>query len=207
MGLSAKVKIINGAKSNPGHSISVAVGGSVMSSFFQKEPYYTGYHVLILRPKIKLTNNEMLYYCMCLRANKYKYSYGRQANKTLKDVKIPAISDIPGWVNEVKERRPNKNSFLNEKIELKKDNWMSFNYTDIFEKIEKCKYNNAGSLLKNGNDISYIGAKKMKMTLCERLKQIKVLYRKGMQLCLLEMVKAQLAMLPIKIGILSALQL
>lgn len=30
--------------------------------------------------------------------NGYRYSYGRQANKTLKDLAIPEPSDLPSWV-------------------------------------------------------------------------------------------------------------
>ncbi len=107
-GISAKIKLINGVEPSPANTISVAVGGSVMSSFYQQEPYYTGYHLMVLKPKIKLSEKEMLYYCMCLKANKYRFSYGRQANKTLKDIKIPAIENIPKWVTGTS---PNKGCF------------------------------------------------------------------------------------------------
>lgn len=39
-----------------------------------------------------------LYYCMCLRRNKFRYSYGRQANETLKDLQIPTLDEIPDYV-------------------------------------------------------------------------------------------------------------
>jgi hypothetical protein len=32
---------------------------------------------------------EMIFYAQCISANRYKYNYGRQANKTLKDIMIP----------------------------------------------------------------------------------------------------------------------
>ncbi|MBF0457547.1 MAG: restriction endonuclease subunit S [Nitrospirae bacterium] len=74
---------------NPVHTLSVAVGGSVLSTFYQPLPYYTGFHVLVLTPKHEMSVVEMLFYAQYIRANKYKYNYGRQANKTLKDILIP----------------------------------------------------------------------------------------------------------------------
>ncbi|MEZ0180490.1 hypothetical protein ['Camptotheca acuminata' phytoplasma] len=36
----------------------------------------------------------MLIYCVYLKANKYKYSYGRKANKTFKDFLVPNLDEI-----------------------------------------------------------------------------------------------------------------
>ncbi len=132
-GQSAKVKTNTECSPNPKNTISVAVGGSVMSSFLQKKPYYTGYHLLVLHPKTNLTDNEMLYYCMCLKANKYKYSYGRQANKTLNDLLIPSINSIPNWVNTVKIKKPSKKPLLSKEINLIQDHWAWFNLSDLFD--------------------------------------------------------------------------
>ena len=81
-------------------SITVAVGGSVMESFLQREPFYTAYHVMVLtpRPGIGMSDAVKLYYCMCLRRNKFRYSYGRQANETLKGLQIPVLEDVPAYV-------------------------------------------------------------------------------------------------------------
>ncbi|MEA1956469.1 MAG: restriction endonuclease subunit S [Campylobacterota bacterium] len=176
-GISAKVKI-NNAELIPKNTISVSVGGSVMESFLQKEHYYTGYHILILHPKVKLTDNEMLYYCMCLRANKYRYSFGRQANKTLKDLEIPALDNIPSWVNESKIIYPNKNSIIDEEIKMENQTWKPFYLNDIF-KIEKCKCSNASHLLKDGDDIFYIGAKKNNNGIMRKVKRDEKLVSKG----------------------------
>jgi hypothetical protein len=45
-----------------------------------------------------MTNDELLFYCCCIRANRFRYSYGRQANRTLKQLMVPAMSAIPRWV-------------------------------------------------------------------------------------------------------------
>jgi hypothetical protein len=98
-GVSARVALIDGVEPIAPGTISVAGGGSVMESFLQTEPYYSGRDLYYLTPKHTLTDSEKLYYCACLRANKYRYNYGRQANRTLKDILIPSPSEIPKWVN------------------------------------------------------------------------------------------------------------
>jgi hypothetical protein len=89
-GISAFVEREYYIDTNPGHTLSVAVGGSVLSTFYQPLPYYTGFHVLVLSPKQNMGVLEMLCYAKLINANKYKYNYGRQANKTLKDILIPS---------------------------------------------------------------------------------------------------------------------
>ena len=88
-GVSAFVEKIIDIEPNPSHTLSVAVGGSVLSTFYQPESYYTGFHILILHPKFEYKRLEMLFFAYCIQLNKYKYNYGRQANRTLKDILIP----------------------------------------------------------------------------------------------------------------------
>jgi len=89
-GISAFVKKIEGTVPNKANTISVAVSGSVLASFYQPEPYYSGFHLFVLTPIRKMTPVEMIYYSMCIRSNRYRYNFGRQANKTLKDILIPS---------------------------------------------------------------------------------------------------------------------
>lgn len=97
-GISAKVSRVYGETLFPAGTITVAVSGSVMESFLQPSPYYTAYHVMILTPLMPMTDAEKLFYCMCLRRNKFKYSYGRQANETLPSLIIPDMDAIPDYV-------------------------------------------------------------------------------------------------------------
>jgi len=99
-GVSAKVKPLINIEPLPAGTITVAGGGSVMETFLQVEPYYSGRDLYYLTPIIPMTNEIKLYYCMCLRANKYKFSYGRQANVTLHDLKIPDLKSIPKYVHD-----------------------------------------------------------------------------------------------------------
>ncbi len=99
-GVSATVKKLNNIELLPANSITVALSSaSVLFAFLQEVPYYTGYHIACLVPKIKMTKQEMLYYCTCITANRYKYNFGRQANKTIATLKVPKREEIPDWVN------------------------------------------------------------------------------------------------------------
>lgn len=70
-------------------------GNGVLSTFIQDGPFYTAFHVACLAPKRPLNKAELLYYCLCIKHNRYRYSYGRQANRTLKDILIPSRDEIP----------------------------------------------------------------------------------------------------------------
>ncbi|MDR2526907.1 MAG: restriction endonuclease subunit S [Rickettsiales bacterium] len=146
-GISGIVKEIESIKPNPANTISVAVSGTILESFLQKESYYTGYHILILKPKLDFTDIELLFYCMCIRANNYKYSYGRQANKTLRDIVIPNRNEIPQWVYETEIKKPIKEAIIDKEIELNTDRWREFKVSNLFE-IDKGKENTISNLEK-----------------------------------------------------------
>ncbi|MEI0538773.1 restriction endonuclease subunit S [Brachyspira pulli] len=139
-GVTARVKLLNNIKLNKPNTISVAVSGSVLEAFLQKEPYYTGYHIFILEPKLRLSDIEMLFYCMCIRANKYKYNYGRQANRTLKNLIVPDTKDIPSYIYNYKLEFPNNNPILKDNNFIINTNfWNNFIYSDIFRKPTRGK--------------------------------------------------------------------
>jgi hypothetical protein len=139
-GVSAVVVPIDGVKPFQKGIITVSLGGSVLEAFVQPLPFYTGYHIYCLTPKNKMSDAVKLYYCSCIRANKYRYNYGRQANRTLRELLIPSIESIPKKIattdlsvydglNEPKTRN---------ELELNTGNWKSFLYDDLFE-IERGK--------------------------------------------------------------------
>lgn len=99
-GVSAKVKPIDGLEPIEAGVLTVAGGGSVLETFLQPEPFYSGRDLYFLRPLQEMTTEQKLFYCMCIRANKFRFNYGRQANRTLKDLLIPAMSEIPNWVEQ-----------------------------------------------------------------------------------------------------------
>ena len=99
-GVVARVGRVESIEPFPAGCITVALGGSVLSSFVQAYRFYTAFHVMVLEPKRELSLSEKLFYCMCIMANAYRYSYGRQANTTLKDIELP--DTIPQWVYDTK---------------------------------------------------------------------------------------------------------
>ena len=133
-GVSAIVKCCK-VTPNPKNTISVALGSSsVLFAFLQEKPYYSGRDVAYLKPKIKMTRNELLYYCLCIRANRFRYNFGRQANKTIGTLKIPEKKDIPEYVNktEIKDLSHLNERFLNEDIEMYNVKYRKFRFADIF---------------------------------------------------------------------------
>jgi hypothetical protein len=98
-GVSARVSKIDLIPPLPAGTITVSLSGSVLEAFLQPSEYYTSFHVYSLSPKQRMTVQELLFYCQCIRLNKYRYNYGRQANRTLRDILIPSPSQIPKFVN------------------------------------------------------------------------------------------------------------
>lgn len=82
-GVSSRVKILDHIAPLSGGLISVAGGGSVLSSFYQNEPFYSGRDLYTLDPKTNISPASKLFIITVIKQNKYKYSYGRQANRTL----------------------------------------------------------------------------------------------------------------------------
>jgi len=133
-GVSAFVKRIPNVTPNPANTISVAGGGTyVLASFMQSKPYYSGRDVFVLVPIVPMQEIEMIYYCMCISNNRYKYSYGRQANRTLGDLLIPSIEEIQKSVNNIEvPKKPSIKSFHNKKVSLKDRDWKWINLIDYF---------------------------------------------------------------------------
>lgn len=127
-GVSAYVKKIDGILPNPKNNISVALGGSVLESFYQDSEYYSGRDLGYLVAKEKLTVVEYLYYCYVLKSNAYKYSFGRQANKTISKIKIPDLSFVRDVTKEIKIPK------LSLKNHLDEDNIKQLNTLFMFDK-------------------------------------------------------------------------
>ncbi|AHV97075.1 restriction endonuclease subunit S [Paenibacillus sabinae] len=141
-GISAYVELIDGVEPNPAGELTCALSGNgVLSTFIQERPYYTGFHVACLSPRSPMTKQELLYYCVCIKANRYRYNYGRQANRSLKDILIPAPEQIPDWVNTYDVNAFDTANLPVTKeihVDLDKANWQWFELQDLFE-IKKGK--------------------------------------------------------------------
>jgi len=134
-GVSAIVNELPDIKPNKAGTITVSLGGSVLETFLQTKPYYTGYHIFCLTAKINLSIAEKLYYCSCISANKFRYNYGRQANRTLRDLLIPDYSEIPEWVNVIDANEFDNANEPFKKIDtpkLETVKWKEFRLDELF---------------------------------------------------------------------------
>ena len=151
-GVVAKVSKDESKEPFPAGYITVALGGSVLSSFVQTSPFYTAYHIMVLEPKKEMSFNEKLFYCMCIQKKAYRYSYGRQANKTLKDIMIP--DDVPQWVKENKIQ-PISTKTSCEKIELNIQNWKNYPMDYLFDFVKGKRLTKADMVPGN---VNFLGA-------------------------------------------------
>ncbi len=87
-GVSARVRTLARIAPQKSGLLSIAAGGSVLSTFYQNEPFYSGRDLYTLDAKTNISPAAGLFITTVIEQNKYKYSYGRQANKTLHDLVI-----------------------------------------------------------------------------------------------------------------------
>lgn len=136
-GISAYVAPIENLEPAPAGDISCALGGNgVLTTYIQETEFYCGRDVAILRPKVELTKQQILFYCLCIKFNRYRFSYGRQANKTLPGLVVPSINEIPNWVNATDLDRIGgaKDSLVKEPTPaLTPQSWHGFRYDALFD--------------------------------------------------------------------------
>ena len=158
-GISAYVARIDGNEPARAGLLTCALGGNgVMSTFLQETPFYSGRDMAHLEPKISLTKQQLLYYCTCLLSNRYRFSYGRQANRTLKDIMVPALSEIPEFVSTTDIGRYDGGNMplvsqTTPAIDIEK--WGSFRLGDLFNIRKGQRLTKANMLPGN---VPYIGA-------------------------------------------------
>jgi hypothetical protein len=115
----------------PPGTISVAASGSVLSAFLQTKKYYSGRDLYYLSSRNTMSERELIYYSMCIRKNKYRYCYGRQANRTLRDLLVPAC--MPKRFATLTIRSPSTKPAIDKKVQLNERAWQWFRYDDLLE--------------------------------------------------------------------------
>lgn len=157
-GVSAYVAPIDGILPNPAGELTCALSGNgVLTTFIQQRPYYTGFHIACLNPLEELSLTQLLYYCICIHANRFRFSWGRQANRTLKNILLPSLDEIPKWVYSVNldyyynAARP----LRSEHVEFNTDGWKWYLLSDLFN-IAKGKRLTKANMTQG--DIPFIGS-------------------------------------------------
>lgn len=155
-GVVARVKRIPGKEPQPAGILTCAGGGSVLSTFVQDKPFYSGRDLYLLIPKKEMSLEEKLFYCHVIKMNAYRYSYGRQANRTLKNINLPPL---PDWLKKYKiDYTPIDTKIKHKELPFDTTKWKSFKLGNLFTfkpgKIVSTE------VLSEGNDLFYCGAKK-----------------------------------------------
>ena len=156
-GIVCHVERINDITPNPSHTLSIAVSGSVLSTFYHDYEYYSGRDIYVAKPKFTLSKEQMLYYAYVIENNKYRYNYGRGANRTFRMLEIPAIEELPPFISNYKINDVFlPNSIIDKEYKLTYRKWRDFRYDEIFE-IKKGFYNKKPEN-HTGTEIPFIGA-------------------------------------------------
>lgn len=129
-GVVARVKRIPGKEPQPAGILTCAGGGSVLSTFVQDKPFYSGRDLYLLIPKKEMSLEEKLFYCHVIKMNAYRYSYGRQANRTLKNINLPPL---PDWLKKYKiDYSPIDTQIKHKELPFDTTKWKHFKLSDLF---------------------------------------------------------------------------
>jgi len=110
-----------------------------MMAFVQPEDFYVAHQIAVLIPKKPMSLQLRQYYCLCLRNNAYRFSYGRQADRSLKNLELP--EKIPSWVKtDILDIKGLDAPISSKSIKLELGKWKWFSYDSLFD-IEKGYYN------------------------------------------------------------------
>lgn len=141
-GVSAYVKPVPSVEPQPKNTITVAGGGSVLATFLQTQPFYSGRDLYLLYPKCCISNKAKLFLVTIIKANKYRYNYGRQANVTLSSLKLklPATADgTPDWqwmesyIDSLHSKALTSANAVGNGFRLNTEDWREFLLADYFD--------------------------------------------------------------------------
>lgn len=102
-GVGAYVELLESESPYPAHCLTIALGGSIGSTFLQNKPFYTSQNVAVLKPKVPLSDNVLLFLATIIKkeCDKRFVAFGRELNKHIKKdftIKLPLLEDnTPNW--------------------------------------------------------------------------------------------------------------
>lgn len=162
-GVVAQVEKITGIEPQKAGTITCAVGGSVLSTFVQTKDFYSGRDLYLLIPKEELSIEAKLFCATIITQNRYKFNYGRQANKTMKDLvlKLPTNENKPDWdfmkeyIQSLHCKPITTSCIIDNNLNLNISNWKDFILGNLFE-IQKGKRLTKADMVEG--DDNYLGA-------------------------------------------------
>jgi hypothetical protein len=99
-GVSSRVLVPEGVSAHPAGALTVALGSRnyALATFLQPEPFVTGQNIQILIPiDPEMSTLEKLWWAACITQNRYRFGFGRYANRTLDTLELP--DEVPEWVD------------------------------------------------------------------------------------------------------------
>ena len=151
-GVVARVEEYKNIKKYPAGVITVPLKGSVLMAHVQSEDCYVAHQIAVLTPKIEMNLKQKLFYCLCIRKNAYRFNYGRQADRTLKNITVP--DSLPEWVERV-DILPITTANRQKKIELDIKKWNKYLLGDLFD-FQKGKRLTKADMFPG--DVNFLGA-------------------------------------------------
>lgn len=151
-GVVARVEECEDVRKYPAGIITVPLKGSVLMAHVQNEECYVAHQIAVLTPKTEMDLKEKLFYCLCIQKNAYRFNYGRQADRTLRELLLP--DNLPEWIEEINIvpiRTKNRKEF----IELNIKNWNEYKLSELFN-FEKGKRLTKNDMIP-GN-VNFLGA-------------------------------------------------
>ena len=135
LGVDGRVEPIPGIQPYSAGLITVTLGGTyLLSAFVQPEPFYTAQNIKVLTPRVDMTFNEKVFYCLSIDRNRFRYtSHGREANKTFDTIVVPKPTTIPQWIHDSDVKIPDDHCVRNRDISLDVSSWRSFQLSKYFE--------------------------------------------------------------------------
>jgi len=102
-GVGGVVEYVEGVTPYPAGSLSIALGGSIGSTFLQTKDFYTSQNVAVLQPKYAISYGILLFLAKLIEkeCSMRFVAFGRELNKHIKrdfTIKLPMLEDgTPDW--------------------------------------------------------------------------------------------------------------
>ncbi len=142
-----------------GGVITVSKDGGNGDAFLQQLPFCGNEKVMVLTPKIKLSNLELFYYVSVIKYNKFIFGYGRKCSVArLGEVHIPSPEEIPSFVYQF-SINPITTSNKYHTATLDIATWKEFKLGNLVSDVYKAKSYNKDDLTETvdkNNAIKYI---------------------------------------------------
>ncbi len=84
----------------------------------------------VLTPKAPMTIQEKLWWCLCIRANRFRFHFGRQANRTIGSLLLP--ESIPMWVERAVVPTHANSDNVGAIVPIDTSSWQIFRILEIF---------------------------------------------------------------------------